>query len=259
MSRAEHAGIHAIVGSHGGVATGRHAVSVGLASLICHDAGIGFECAGVEALDFVQTYGIAAAGVDYRSARIGDPEDMLARGVISTCNGVARDAGVREGVTVAEAQRRLEVLSPPSYPLPDGGKPAFRIAEIDTGKSMRLRLLDSVSSISEQDAGAIVVTGSHCGLPEAELNRAIKARAAFVIFNDAGVGRDDAGISRLAPLAARGIAAACVDAGTARIGDATSTYERGVLSHVNAAARSRKIVPGQSVMAAIGMVLCQHT
>jgi hypothetical protein len=53
------------------------------------------------------------------------------------------------------------------------------------------------------------------------------------LYNDAGVGKDEAGISRLPALDARGIAAATVSATSARIGDARSTYEDGIISHVN--------------------------
>ncbi len=61
----------------------------------------------------------------------------------------------------------------------------------------------------------------------------MKADVFAALFNDAGVGADNAGISRLPALGARRIAAATVDAWSARIGDARSTYEEGVLSHVN--------------------------
>ena len=47
------------------------------------------------------------------------------------------------------------------------------------------------------------------------------------------IGIDEAGVSRLPALDARGIAAATVSAAGARIGDARSTYEDGVLSRVN--------------------------
>ena len=43
------------------------------------------------------------------------------------------------------------------------------------------------------------------------------------VYNDADFGVDDAGISRLPALDARGIAGACVSAWSARIGDGQST------------------------------------
>jgi hypothetical protein len=58
-------------------------------------------------------------------------------------------------------------------------------------------------------------------------------QAFTAVYNDAGVGIDDAGISRLPALDERGIAAATVGAWTARIGDGRSTFEDGVISHLN--------------------------
>ena len=57
-----------------------------------------------------------------------------------------------------------------------------------------------------------------------------------VLYNDAGIGKDESGISRLPALDARGIAAATVSAISARIGDARSTYEDGIVSRINARA-----------------------
>jgi hypothetical protein len=54
------------------------------------------------------------------------------------------------------------------------------------------------------------------------------------VYNDAGFGIDNAGISRLPALEARGIAGACVSAFSARIGDGQSTLRDGFVSAVNA-------------------------
>jgi len=55
-------------------------------------------------------------------------------------------------------------------------------------------------------------------------------------------------VSRLPALDARGIAAATVSAASARIGDARSTYEDGVLSRVNASAAALGLAPGIIVL-----------
>ena len=65
----------------------------------------------------------------------------------------------------------------------------------------------------------------------------VKVDAVFAaIFNDADFGIDDAGISRLPALDARGIAGATVSAWSARIGDGRSTYSDGFVSAINATA-----------------------
>lgn len=74
--------------------------------------------------------------------------------------------------------------------------------------------------------------------------RGVDARAA--VFNDAGVGMDEAGITRLPVLAARGVAEVAVDCRSARIGDARSMWDTGVRSHVNRPAARLGAVPGLS-------------
>ncbi len=61
-----------------------------------------------------------------------------------------------------------------------------------------------------------------------------------------GSARTTAGISRLPALDARGIAAATVSAASARIGDARSTYEDGIISRVNARAAALGLREGIS-------------
>jgi hypothetical protein len=67
------------------------------------------------------------------------------------------------------------------------------------------------------------------GKPETALKYDVRG----ALYNDAGIGKDSAGTSRLPALDARGIAAATVSAASARIGDARSTYEDGIISRVN--------------------------
>ena len=69
------------------------------------------------------------------------------------------------------------------------------------------------------------------------------------LYNDAGIGKDEAGVSRLPALDQRGIAAATVSAATARIGDARSTYEDGIISRVNARAASLGLREGMTARA----------
>jgi hypothetical protein len=65
------------------------------------------------------------------------------------------------------------------------------------------------------------------------------------VFNDAGVGKDEAGIAGLAFLQAEGLAACAVSHASACIGRAQSTWDEGFVSHANALAVSLGIVVGQ--------------
>ena len=85
---------------------------------------------------------------------------------------------------------------------------------------------------------------------------ALKYDAFAALFNDAGIGIDEAGVTRLPALAARGIAAATVAAASARIGDARSTYEDGIVSRVNSRAVALGIAPGISAREFIAAVSC---
>ena len=67
----------------------------------------------------------------------------------------------------------------------------------------------------------------------------------LAFFNDAGVGKDDAGIAALKMLEARGVAGGTVSHLSARIGDSQDMWDNGVVSHVNASARAMGIMPGQ--------------
>ena len=95
----------------------------------------------------------------------------------------------------------------------------------------RLYLIDSAALITAAMAGGVVVTGSDGGDSAAAF--ALVARPLLVVFNDAGRGLADAGISGLHMLQQAGIAAATVAHTSARIGHANSTWNDGVISHAN--------------------------
>ncbi len=107
-----------------------------------------------------------------------------------------------------------------------------------------LIVVDSITQAMGRGAGAVVVSGSHGGLSAA--NFALAAAPYAVVFNDAGVGKDDAGIAALALLQSAGIAACTVAHTSARIGDAQSTLHEGRLTHCNARARILHAQPGMA-------------
>lgn len=98
----------------------------------------------------------------------------------------------------------------------------------------RLVLHDSVTQVTTADAGTLVVTGSHGGASVVPYARAV--RAWLYVFNDAGIGKDRAGVAALELLEADGQAAAAVSHASARIGEARDAWENGVVSAVNATA-----------------------
>ena len=115
-----------------------------------------------------------------------------------------------------------------------------------TSAAPQVWALNSASLVLPEHKDAIVVTGSHGGLLGGKPETAIKYDVLGALFNDAGIGKDEAGVSRLPALAARGIAAATVAATSARIGDARSTYEDGIVSRVNTRAAALGLREGLS-------------
>ena len=96
----------------------------------------------------------------------------------------------------------------------------------------------------EDVAGKVLVAGSHGGVIAAWYGA--KAGAHALVLNDAGVGKDRAGIAGLLYLEEIGMAAAAVDCTSARIGDGADMLARGVISHANAYAALCGVVAGQS-------------
>src|SRR5262245_55077981 len=215
--------------SHGGVYAAYLAAKLGVAAAIFNDAGVGRDNAGIGGFDYLQNLGVAAATVGHLSARIGDGADMLARGVITHANRLAEDLGVRIGMTCRDAAMALQRAEVGRRNPPEAIEGEFLVEDI----APVVWALDSASLVAPEHWDAIVLTGSHGGLLGGRPETALKydVRAAF--YNDAGIGIDEAGVSRLPALDQRGIAAATVSAESARIGDARSTYDDGVLSCVN--------------------------
>jgi hypothetical protein len=117
--------------------------------------------------------------------------------------------------------------------------------EVANGKGGRVILMDSITKVTPDDNGAIIVCASHGGTSSGEFALEVPLKA--VIFNDAGVGKDNAGIAALDMLQKRGVAGATVAHTSGRIGDSMDMWENGVLSHVNGVAKATGLAPGARV------------
>ncbi|NIO39718.1 MAG: hypothetical protein GTO41_05700 [Burkholderiales bacterium] len=116
---------------------------------------------------------------------------------------------------------------------------------VEQGKNGKVVLMDSITKVSADDKGAVVVCASHGGTSSGEF--ALEVPLKLVVFNDAGGGKDDAGIAALEMLQGRGVAAATVAHTSGRIGDSLDMWEHGLLSHVNAAASQLGLAVGDNV------------
>ena len=248
----ECAGAVVVGGSHGGAYPGYLAARACACAVILNDAGIGKDDAGIGSLAYCDALGMAAATVAHTSARIGDAEDTLLSGLLSRVNEAARGLGCEPGMPCLDAARALRHASPPRV------APEYAEARHEMGANsagLHLVCVDSVSLVvAGEDDGQIVLSGSHGGLVAGPSNFVIRAEAAAAFFNDAGIGKDGAGISRLPVLDERGIVGVTVAATSARIGDGRSTYEDGIVSRINETARAAGIKVGMPAREAVGRI-----
>lgn len=114
---------------------------------------------------------------------------------------------------------------------------------------MKTFLIDSISAITTEMAGQVVVTGSHGGTSAAHL--ALAHPPALVIFNDAGMGLDHAGVRGLGVLDTHGVAACAIRHDSARIGEAASTLATGIISAANVRAVEAGVEHGLTCAEAI--------
>ncbi|MBT3370441.1 MAG: hypothetical protein HOA08_08225 [Rhodospirillaceae bacterium] len=241
----EHVDQVLIAGSHGGVYAGYLAAKAGARAIILNDAGGGLDGAGFASLPYLDDLGRPGATVAHDSARIGDGDDMAARGIISHVNETAAALGCAVGQTAtacAEAMR--------AAPSPSGEAPAYEEARFlfsAEGESPAIWGIDSASLLNPDDVGQIVLTASHGALLGGEAASAIKYDVLACAFNDAGVGIENIGFSRLPALDQRKIAAVTVACQTARIGDARSMWQTGIVSHVNQTAAALGVAVGDSL------------
>jgi hypothetical protein len=222
-----------ITGSHGGVIAAHLASLSGAHSVIFNDAGGGMDGAGTAGLALLQSIGMAAACVSNMTARIGDGKDTAMRGIISAANMMAQGQGVRIGMRCKSAAKHLLKSPAPQSVLPPYGKGR----ELISSTPPEIWALDAVSRVLPSDAGKILIIGSPGALHAGE-SEALPVKAAIAVFNDAGGGIDNAGYSRLAVLANSSTAAVTVAHTSARIGNAMSTWQTGLISKTNSVARS---------------------
>jgi len=122
-------------------------------------------------------------------------------------------------------------------------------ATVASSPKGRVILADSITKVTPEDKGAHVVSASHGGASSGEFALEVPLSSAF--FNDAGVGKDRAGILALDMLQARGVAAGTISHETGRIGDSQDMWDNGVISHANKLAIAAGLKPGLRIKDAL--------
>jgi hypothetical protein len=116
-------------------------------------------------------------------------------------------------------------------------------------------LLDSITAIDATALDAVIVSGSHGGKSSTGFAIDNAERPRIVFFNDAGVGKNDAGIYCLQAMQAKNMACACYAHTSARIGEAQDGYSHGVVSYVNAFAAKQGVQIGMLVKDACAIAI----
>jgi hypothetical protein len=124
--------------------------------------------------------------------------------------------------------------------MPYGGKSMSAANE-----EVKILTVASCSNVRAEHRSHVVVSGSYGGRYNAF--NAAKWPVRAVIMNDAGIGKDNAGIVGLDFLDQIDLAAATADALTCHIGDGDHMLAHGVISYVNRTAAALGCASGQSV------------
>lgn len=134
----------------------------------------------------------------------------------------------------------------------DTSLPEMRRKVIGKVGRTEILALDTIAHLRDEDAGRVIVTGSHGGASSGEYAASVPVAAVF--FNDAGIGKDGAGIAALDLLDSLGVPAGAVAHESAVIGDAFETYSSGVVSALNASARCLGFETGMLLIDALRQI-----
>ena len=227
--------------SYSGVLPARFIAAKAPAGSIGLDCAVGPQGASIAGLWYLEAKDLPAATVDVSGVLLGDGVDVWNHGRISYANQPARDLGVREGQGVEEAARAMlsgAVVAPAT-----ASDVTNRCTMIEHPSGRTVVCTDSIAFGLPEDRGAnVLVTAGHTGRSAVPYLEKFLPHA--FICSDGGMGRERSGVAALPVLAARGVAGAAVDARTARMGDALSSWETGVISAVNDLAREAGVTEG---------------
>ena len=255
-----------VCGSHcgGNRDLARHIKSCHVKAVFLNNAGVGKNQAGIRGLTHYDAENILACAVDHESAEIGIARDTWESGIISHTSIQAEEVGIQIGDSVQEAVIKIiDIIDHRSATQQNQGfeslinekkgnssksdlkKPQFQ-TQID---GVSITVIDSITFLTKDNAGDIVVCGSHGGLSAGGYARKHRVKAVF--FNDAGIGKNNAGIKSLDLLNNAGIIACTVDRMSAEIFNGQDTLSNGMISVCNQLAKSGNIKENMTVKEAI--------
>lgn len=216
-----------------------------------HDACGAKDGSGIAGLWYLEALGIPAATADGTTAELGDGADLYAEGVVNHMNWPAETCGVRPGMTVREAADLLLDRDPVDV---EPGTKVRREAVEDGPDGRQVIVTDSIIFARPEDRGRnVLVTAGHTGRSGASF--LLEFSPWGFVCSDGGRAKHDSGIAGLTLVESHGLAGACSDARTARMGDAFDAYENGLISACNEPARRRGVHEGMTVRQAASLLL----
>lgn len=233
-------------------------------AVFLNNAGIGKNSAGISGLAHYEAGGILACAVDHNSAEIGVARDTWESGVISHVNKLAHDAGIQIGESVQTAVAKAsKVIQPSGFFQKDKDTDSLadktQAITIDPIKQFQTQIAglaitvtNSITFLNESNVGDIVVCGSHGGVSAGHYAQKHCLKAVF--FNDAGIGKNNAGIKSLETLSDAGILACTVDCMSAEIFNGEDALENGIISVCNSLAKAKGIAELMTVKEAIKLI-----
>ena len=228
-----------------------------------NNAGIGKNQAGISGLSHYQAENILACAVDHYSAEIGVARDTWESGIISHTNTLAEAAGIQIGDSVQEAVAKIiNIIAPTSSTQENENFESHTNEKKDSTNKVDLKkqiqtqidgvsitVTDSITFLNESNSGDIVVCGSHGGVSAGHYAQKNHLKAVF--FNDAGIGKNNAGIKSLDSLSDAGILACTVDCMSAEIFNGQDMLDNGIITVCNQLAKTRNIKEKMTVKEAI--------
>lgn len=258
-----------VCGSHcgGNRDLAKHVKNCHIQAVFLNNAGIGKNQAGIRGLTHYSAENLIACAVDNYSAEIGISNDTWQSGIISHTTPQASTAGIQIGDTVQEAVAKIASTTKSHSQDQKGVNPeSISKNEEETNSSkgelkkqsqtqiggVNITVTDSITFLNENNSGDIVVCGSHGGLSAGHYAQKHKVKAVF--FNDAGIGKNDAGVKSLASLSDAGILAGTVDCMSAEIFNGQDVLSNGIISVCNEVAQARGIKAKMSVKEALKLI-----
>jgi uncharacterized protein YunC (DUF1805 family) len=257
-----------VCGSHcgGNHDLARHVKNCHVKAVFLNSAGVGKNHAGIRGITHYQTESVLACAVDNKSAEIGVSLETWESGIISHMSSQAKEVGIKIGDSVKEAVGKIintSNLSPSSQ----NNKHVESLIHEEKDNSVKIDLkkqiqtqidgvsitvTDSVTFLNENNTGDIVVCGSHGGVSAGEYAQKYHVKAVF--FNDAGIGKNKAGVKSLETLSDAGILACTVDCMSAEIFNGHDTLNNGIITVCNQLAKNRNIKEKMTVIEAIKLI-----